>query len=219
MSINLDEYLTSTHSIAYNFLAKSFRNDPLHYVDALVKGDDDCASILHSMRNPNDTVKDFHPIFVMVNKLYLNELVPVLSVHEPIQKSELIRVLHTEQLGLGRSLLAVALLLHSEIITYNQARQLLQLVSTPEYVGVFIEDFVYTTPILDAQDLNFVQEAIDSFLTHQPAYITQYAEGKTKVIGSMVGQVIKQLRESNPLYKPDPKTINEMAIATLEKLK
>lgn len=102
----------------------------------------------------------------------------------------------------GRSIYALSMLIAKGIIRKDQAREILKLVLSPNNIGRDLEDILMFSTLLDDADVAGLEAIVKSVLANSAKAIEEIKGGKDKAIGSIVGQVMKQM-------KADPKLVND----------
>ena len=65
--------------------------------------------------------------------------------------------------------------------------------------------------LVQVSDPEAIEKAVDDVLAHHPEEVAAYRQGKTKLLGFFVGQVMKATRG-----KANPKIVNELLKQKLE---
>lgn len=102
----------------------------------------------------------------------------------------------------GRSIYALSVLIAKGIIRKDQAREILKLVLNPNSIGKDLEDLLMFSTLLDDADVGGLEAIVKAVLANSAKAVEEIKGGKDKAIGSIVGQVMKQM-------KADPKLVND----------
>jgi Asp-tRNA(Asn)/Glu-tRNA(Gln) amidotransferase B subunit len=109
--------------------------------------------------------------------------------------------------GAGRSLFAIAQLLDKNLIRKDQARLLLKDVLLTSNIGLLLEDVLVTSTALDEADTSELDAIVKTVLAQNAKAVQEFKSGKDKAIGSLMGQVMRQM-------KADP----QLVTATIKRL-
>lgn len=109
--------------------------------------------------------------------------------------------------GAGRSIYAISQLITRGLIRKDQARLLLKEVLMSTNVGLTLEDVLVTSTALDEADTAELDVVVKDVLKQNPKIVAEYLAGKEKVIGSLMGQIMRQM-------KADP----QLVTATIKRL-
>lgn len=96
--------------------------------------------------------------------------------------------------GAGRSLFAIAQLLHKDLIRKDQARLLLKDVLLTSNIGLPLEDVLVTSSSLDEADTSELDAIVKTVLAQNTKAVVEYKSGKEKAIGVIMGQVMRQMK-------------------------
>lgn len=111
--------------------------------------------------------------------------------------------------GLGRNLLCLAACIDRDVINTTQMRSILDDLLEPINIGVEFEDYILHSDKFDVIDNSVLLTAIDIILLQQQKIVDEFKSGKEKVIGSLIGMVMKQV-------KADPIVVKEMLLSKLK---
>lgn len=134
--------------------------------------------------------------------------------HHVIRQLE-IRDLTVEEIpeyryGLGRNLLCLARLIECKIINTAKMRYILNDLLDPINIGVSFDDYLmHSDKFNDEDDSSIVNKIIAEVIEVNPTIVAEYKSGKEKVIGSLIGQVMKRI-------KADPTLIKEMLLREMK---
>ena len=76
-----------------------------------------------------------------------------------------------------------------------------------------VDAFIAEHGLEQVSDTGLVEQTVDAVFAANPQSLADYKAGKTKAVGFLVGQTMKQLRG-----KADPKVVNETIAAKLAAL-
>jgi Asp-tRNA(Asn)/Glu-tRNA(Gln) amidotransferase B subunit len=110
-------------------------------------------------------------------------------------------------LGAGRSIYAMSQLITRGLIRKDQARLLLKDVLLTPNIGLSLEDVLVTSTALDEADTAELDVIVRNVLSQNPKVVAEYLGGKEKVLGSLMGQIMRQM-------KADP----QLVTATIKRL-
>lgn len=96
--------------------------------------------------------------------------------------------------GVGRSLFAIAQLLSKELIRKDQARALLKDVLLTTNIGLPLEDVLVTSTALDEADTSELDAIVRTVISQNAKVVQEIKSGKDKAIGSLMGQVMRQMK-------------------------
>jgi GatB domain len=114
--------------------------------------------------------------------------------------------------NIGSTIIQLGSLTAAKYLRRDQARKVLELMLEPTRIGVELHDVLHTP------ELDFLNEAamddamttlIDQIIAANGKAVTEYKSGKEKALGTVIGQVMKQV-------KADPRVVKE---AVLERIK
>lgn len=102
-------------------------------------------------------------------------------------------------------------LIDKGIISIKIAKEVL-----PEMIetGIGIEQIIEQKGLKQISDVSALDKILDTIITNNPQLVEQYKAGKTKVIGSFVGMVMKETKG-----KANPQLINQLLNEKLQKFK
>lgn len=109
--------------------------------------------------------------------------------------------------GAGRSLFAIAQLLHKDLIRKDQARALLKDVLLTSNIGLPLEDVLVTTTALDEADTSELDAIVKAVISQNAKAVAEFKSGKEKAIGSIMGQVMRQMKADPQLVTSTIKRI------------
>jgi aspartyl-tRNA(Asn)/glutamyl-tRNA(Gln) amidotransferase subunit B len=105
--------------------------------------------------------------------------------------------------GAGRSLFAIAQLLAKDLIRKDQARSLLKDVLLTSNIGLTLEDVLVTSTALDEADTSELEAIVKTVLAQNAKAVAELLAGKDKAIGTLMGQVMRQM-------KADPQLVTKL---------
>jgi len=115
--------------------------------------------------------------------------------------------------GLGRSLLGLAILVSEGIIRKDQCKGILRELFEPIWIGVALEDYITHSKsgFFEDENEDELQAIVTEVLKNNAKIVEEYRSGKEKVLGSLIGQIMKK-------KKADPSKVTEMLKATIKEM-
>lgn len=109
--------------------------------------------------------------------------------------------------GAGRSIYAISQLITRGLIRKDQARLLLKDVLLSTNVGLTLEDVLVTSTALDEADTSELDAIVKTVISQNAKAVAEFKSGKEKAIGSIMGQVMRQMKADPQLVTATIKRI------------
>lgn len=159
-------------------------------------------AVMHNLHGPDAASYQLSPDLDDFYKFMINDVSGQLSAN-----GLTLNDIPTYHLGAGRSIYAMSLLITRGLIRKDQARQLLKDVLLTSNIGLTLEDVLVTSTALDEADTAELEVIVREVLSQNSKIVAEYLAGKEKVIGSLMGQVMRKI-------KADP----QLVTATIKRL-